>query len=130
VNKIIIIVLLIIIAGIGYFFANTNYQKGVPTISKPDITISSGPANVASQNIEIKNFTFIPEKITIKKGTKVVWTNKDNAPHQIVSDQSVFKGNVLQEGENYSFTFTNSGTYTYNCGIHPNMKGEILVEKQ
>jgi plastocyanin len=35
--------------------------------------------------------------------------------------------NTLGRGQSYSFTFTESGTFPYHCGIHPSMKGTITV---
>ena len=37
-------------------------------------------------DVEISGFAFAPASITVPLGTTVIWTNKDAAPHTIVSD--------------------------------------------
>lgn len=81
---------------------------------------------------EIKDFAFTPTTITVKKGAKVTWTNKDTVQHNVISDDnSQSKGlssELLAQGESYSFTFTEAGTYSYHCGPHPSMTGTVVVK--
>jgi plastocyanin len=60
----------------------------------------------------------------------VTWTNQDDIPHTVVSthDPQLFKSNVLDTDEQFSFTFSKAGTYPYFCSIHPKMTGRIVVE--
>lgn len=80
--------------------------------------------------VSIEDFAFKPASITVKKGTKVTWTNKDTARHTVTPDEAsdAFKGSeLLDQGQSYSFTFDTVGTYTYHCQPHPNMKGTVTV---
>ena len=77
----------------------------------------------------IDNFTFTPQTLTVKAGTTVTWTNKDDIPHGIASDNNAFKRSpALDTDDSYSFTFTTPGTYQYFCYVHPFMKGTIVVQ--
>jgi len=77
----------------------------------------------------IDNFTFNPQQLTVKAGTTVTWTNKDDIPHGIASANNAFsKSKALDTDDSYSFTFTTPGTYAYFCYIHPHMTGTIVVE--
>jgi|SRR5579863_1601909 plastocyanin len=79
--------------------------------------------------ISIDNFTFTPPTLTVKAGTTVTWTNKDDIPHAIASANNAFaKSKALDTDDNYSFTFTTPGTYKYFCYLHPRMVGSIVVE--
>ena len=78
--------------------------------------------------VTIDNFVFEPAKLTIKAGTTVTWTNRDDIPHTVVSTDKVFKSKVLDSDETYSFTFTSAGTFTYFCSIHPKMTGRVIVQ--
>jgi len=79
--------------------------------------------------ISIDNFTFSPAKLTVKAGTTVTWTNKDDIPHGIASANNAFtRSNAMDTDGNFSFTFTTPGTYQYFCYIHPHMVGTIVVE--
>jgi plastocyanin len=79
--------------------------------------------------VSIDNFTFGPQTLTVKAGTTVTWTNRDDIPHGIASDNNAFtKSKALDTDDSYSFTFTTPGTYKYFCYVHPHMTGTILVQ--
>jgi plastocyanin len=79
--------------------------------------------------VSIDNFTFGPQTLTVKAGTAVSWTNKDDIPHGIASANNGFvKSRALDTDDSYSFTFTTPGTYQYFCYVHPHMTGTIVVE--
>ena len=86
-------------------------------------------ADNAPTAVSIDNFTFGPQTLTVKAGTTVTWTNKDDIPHGIASADNAFtKSRALDTDDSYSFTFTTPGTYQYFCYIHPHMVGTIVVE--
>src|SRR5580692_3753728 len=79
--------------------------------------------------VGIDNFTFNPQTVTVKAGTTVTWTNKDDIPHGIAATNNAFKrSQALDTDDSFSFTFTTPGTYQYFCYIHPHMTGSIVVE--
>jgi plastocyanin len=79
--------------------------------------------------ISIDNFTFTPSSVTVKAGSTITWTNKDDIPHGIGSSNNAFaKSKALDTDDSYSFTFTTPGTYQYFCYLHPHMVGTIVVQ--
>ncbi len=88
---------------------------------------STAPASAATQ-IEMKNFMFTPTSLTVKAGTTVSWTNKDEEPHTVLSSTGLFRSNALDTGERFSFKFDKPGTYQFICSIHPRMIGTIVVQ--
>jgi plastocyanin len=91
----------------------------------------SSAADNASSTVPIKidNFSFTPQTVTVPAGTEVTWTNQDDIPHTVVSeDKTTFKSHALDTDEKFSFTFTKPGTYTYFCSIHPKMTAHIVVQ--
>jgi plastocyanin len=86
------------------------------------------PALAADMEVKIDNFTFNPEKITVKAGTTVTWVNGDDIPHTVVATAKTFKSKVLDTDDKFSFTFTTPGSYEYFCSLHPHMKASIVVE--
>jgi plastocyanin len=83
----------------------------------------------AAATVGIDNFTFNPATVTVKAGTTVTWTNKDDIPHGIAATNNAFKRSLaLDTDDSFSFTFTTPGTYQYFCYIHPHMTGTIVVE--
>jgi plastocyanin len=90
-------------------------------------TASSVPA--AEETVEIADFAFAPEELTIAAGSSVTWVNMDpNLPHTATSDDEVFDSGSLTEGAEFSFTFDEAGTYAYFCQVHPTMRGSVVVE--
>ena len=95
-------------------------------ISNPTSARSDGKPQTAE--VRVDNFTFGPQSLTIPVNTTVTWINRDDIPHVIVSDDGVFRSKALDTDDKYSFTFTQTGTYAYFCGIHPKMVGRIVVQ--
>ena len=85
-------------------------------------------AQASSAEVKIDNFSFGPTTLTVVVGTTVTWTNRDDIPHTVVSDDKVFKSKVLDTDEKFSFTFTKPGTYPYFCSVHPKMTGKVVVQ--
>jgi len=85
----------------------------------------------AKQNrIEIKDFAFNPQTITVKSGEKVTWINRDEEPHTVVSVEKQFKkSSALDTDQEFTITAGAPGTYNYFCSVHPKMTGTIVVEK-
>jgi plastocyanin len=80
--------------------------------------------------IEIKDFAFNPQTLTVKSGEKVTWINRDDEPHTIVSVEKQFKkSTALDTDQEFTITAGAPGTYTYFCSVHPKMTGTIVVEK-
>jgi amicyanin len=78
--------------------------------------------------VTIDNFTFTPARLTIKAGTTVTWTNRDDIPHTVATQTKAFKSKVMDTDDSYSFTFSTPGEYSYFCSLHPHMTGTIVVE--
>ena len=92
------------------------------------VAANPGQAQASSAEVKIDNFSFGPTALTVAVGTTVTWTNRDDIPHTVVSDDKAFKSKVLDTDEKFSFTFTKPGTYGYFCSIHPKMTGKVVVQ--
>jgi len=91
---------------------------------------SAAAAKTTSSGAEvtIDNFTFEPQTLTVKAGTTITWTNRDDIPHTVVSNDFLFKSKVLDTDDKFTFTPEKPGTYSYFCSIHPKMTGKVVVE--
>jgi plastocyanin len=85
-------------------------------------------ASQPSVEVKIDNFSFTPTTLTVKAETQITWTNADDIPHTVVSDDQSFKSKVLDTDEKFTFTASKPGTYSYFCSIHPKMTGKVVVE--
>jgi plastocyanin len=93
------------------------------------VIVARAQAPASAIAVSIDNFTFTPQALTVKAGTTVTWTNKDDIPHGIAATGNSFtRSKAMDTDDSYSFTFTTPGTYQYFCYIHPHMTGTIVVE--
>ena len=87
-------------------------------------------ASTAQNKIEIKDFAFNPQTLTVKSGEKITWINRDEEPHTVVSVEKQFKkSTALDTDQEFTITAGAPGTYTYFCSVHPKMTGTIVVVK-
>jgi len=87
-------------------------------------------ADAATIDVDIVNFAFNPDTVTISVGDTVRWTNNDGAiSYTATSTTGVFDSGTLGNGQQFSFTFTQAGIYPYHCSIHPSMTGTITVDE-
>ena len=88
----------------------------------------TGTKAASGTEVKIDNFSFAPGTLTVPAGTEVRWTNRDDIPHTVVSNDNSFKSKALDTDEEFTYTFTKPGTYKYFCSIHPKMVGQIVVQ--
>jgi plastocyanin len=88
---------------------------------------SAGDDKPATE-VKIDNFVFSPNPVAVPVGATVRWTNRDDIPHNVVSEDKAFKSKVLDTDDAFVYTFTKPGTYTYFCSIHPRMTGKVVVQ--
>src|SRR5580765_4838041 len=91
-----------------------------------DASTGNGKGN----KIEIKDFAFNPQNITVKSGEKITWINRDEEPHTVVSVGKKFqRSSGLDTDQEFSIIAGAPGTYEYFCSVHPKMTGTIVVVK-
>jgi plastocyanin len=83
--------------------------------------------NAADAKVTIDNFSFSPEVLSIKLGTTVLFENHDDIPHSVVGVERKFRSKALDTEQSFSMTFDSIGEVTYFCGLHPHMRGKIVV---
>jgi plastocyanin len=140
----IVILALIIVAGAGYYLGSSGAEKKETVVPEQVVAPQTPQAPVNNQEpvvtppvvpvsknltVEILNYSFVPHELTIKVGDSVTWTNRDRYAHTIVAEHVQFApSRPLESGDSYTFTFTRAGTFNYNCRIHPDETGIIIVQ--
>lgn len=126
---------IIAIAIVGWSLIN-NSQDKLPqenTISEQnnsenkETTSETDSSESKTIEVNIEGFAFNPKEIEISVGDTITWTNLDSVRHTATSDNGVFDSGLLSNGESWSYTFSEAGTYDYHCTPHPSMKGTIIV---
>ena len=102
--------------------------RALPVVFSLALPCLAVPALAAEIHVKIDNFVFNPDNVTVKPGDTVIWENADDIPHSVVSSPvGTFKSKPMDTEEKFSFTFEKAGTFVYFCGLHPHMKGTIVV---
>ncbi|HEY5225619.1 MAG TPA: cupredoxin family copper-binding protein [Methylovirgula sp.] len=84
-------------------------------------------AATGADEVTFDNFAFTPQILQVKAGTTVTFVNHDDIPHSVVSETGAFRSRALDTDEKYTFTFAKAGEFAYFCGLHPFMKGKVVV---
>jgi len=118
-----------VVRGTSLAIVDSPLGSGESSTSKSDSTgtAKSHPTSSAS-DVTIDNFTFTPGAVTVKRGTEVTWTNRDDIPHTVDSTDGKFRSNALDTDDTFRFRFNEPGEYPYYCRIHPKMTGSVVVQ--
>ncbi len=132
----VIIVIVLIVLGAWQLLKNNNtlpQQSNAAKTTSSTANHTTQPTEttqaVATDKVTIQNVAFSPANITVKKGTTVTWTNQDAVEHTVTEDdgQNGPSASPLNQGQSYSFTFNQTGTFHYHCTIHSEMTGTVTV---
>jgi len=94
-------------------------DKEEPAKSEPEVIFELEPEPEPEPeeqivNVNIYEFIFSPDNITINPGTTVVWTNADDYRHFIRTINSGFQSPILNPGDKFNLTFFDGNmTYKY-----------------
>jgi plastocyanin len=86
-------------------------------------------AAAPATTVAITKFVFASKDIIVAPGTKIVWTNHDEVPHTVTSNDKTFTSKALDTDDTYEYTFTSEGDFSYFCTVHPFMTGVVHVRK-
>jgi plastocyanin len=118
------------------FGSAASGTPGMPGMSPmPPVTGAStgapsatdSPAAAAGDAVTIDNFAFAPATLTVKAGSTVTWTNKDEEPHTVAATDGSFHSPGMGTGATFSHAFPSAGKFDYVCSIHPSMHGTVVV---
>jgi len=105
-----------------------SYHAVNHPIAITDVPLESDLSMARAEHVSVDNFSFAPAAATVRAGSTVTWTNRDDIPHNIVSTDRAFKSPVLDTNQQFSHRFDAPGTYTYFCSLHPRMTGQVVVD--
>lgn len=117
-------------AGTPRAAASPGAMAGSHAMASPTDSPAASPMDspAAANRVTISNFAFSPPAITVAAGTEVRWTNQDDIPHTVTSnDGTSFSSPLLDSGDEFHQRFPKPGTYPYHCALHPFMTGKVIV---
>lgn len=94
------------------------------------VAVAVVPSQAASsKTVAVKNNSFSPKTVNIKKGSKVVWKWTQGGVAHNVTPASGGSGSKTSSKKGYTFTktFSKAGTFRYVCTLHSSMKMTVKV---
>ncbi|WP_149359532.1 cupredoxin domain-containing protein [Lolliginicoccus suaedae] len=117
----------------GETTAPATPSPDAPEPVSPTTTTQAPPPAPAQQadpvqrTVDIIGFEFEPGTLTVPVGSTITWVQKDDSLHTVDFTDGTESGDLTQ-GQSYSRTFTEPGTYDYVCFYHPRMTATVIVE--
>lgn len=108
--------------------ANGHPGPDASPAGSPAASPMASPAAAHQHQIRISSFAFMPATIQVAVGAEISWTNRDDIPHTVTSDDGAsFASAVLDTDDTFQQRFTKPGTYSYHCALHPFMTAKVIV---
>jgi plastocyanin len=89
---------------------------------------TGGPKDVT---VDMDQFKYIPEEITVEVGSTVTWVNKEAPKHTVTEDGESFDSGSMDKDDTFSRKFDTPGTVSYFCKFHGSpgqgMIGKVIV---
>ena len=110
------------------FFLGSRFQFQLFN-QNTEATLKQLEKTISKNNIvEIKDFTFSPNEITIRRGEKVTFVNRDRLRHSATADDGSFDTQLLEQNESKTLIFSNQGAFSYHSTTQPYIKATVIVE--
>ena len=87
---------------------------------------SAGPGK--TYTVTIENMQFNPQELTVHRGDRIVWVNKDLFPHTATAAGKTFNSGSIAANASWSYVAVRRGDYAYGCTFHPTMKARLIVQ--
>jgi plastocyanin len=82
--------------------------------------------SATTHTIAMDGTRFVPETLTVQRGDRVLWVNKDPFPHTATAE-GTFDSKSVAAGHSWSYVASKTGEFAYVCTLHPGMKGTLVV---
>jgi plastocyanin len=121
------------------FFAADGFNAAAPAPAEEAAAVEEAPpapteapaevpAAAAPVTVEMANFAYVSNNITVPMGTTVTWVNKDSGPrHSATAADGSFDTGLFDAGEESTLTFDTPGTYVYYCTLHGSPDGSGMA---
>jgi plastocyanin len=92
------------------------------------VAVVPAHAGSGAKTVSVKNNSFSPTSVSVKKGGKVTWKwTQGGVPHNVTPAGGAGSATSSKKGFTFSKTFSKAGTFKYHCTIHSSMKMTVKV---
>jgi plastocyanin len=81
----------------------------------------------ATHTVLIEGMRFRPAVLTVQRGDRVVWVNRDVVPHTATA-RGAFDSAAIAPGARWGVTLKRAGSHEIVCTLHPTMKASLVVK--
>ncbi|HVL00568.1 MAG TPA: plastocyanin/azurin family copper-binding protein [Dongiaceae bacterium] len=94
------------------------------------VVLNAGIAQAETIEVGQKDKAFTTDKVEIKVGDTIKFTNNDPFFHNVfsLSDAKMFDLGSYPQGESKEVVFDQPGEVDVECAIHPNMQLKVIVK--
>ena len=101
-------------------------------LEDPMVVTVAGSVPPDTAAIHESHIKYAPKELTVPVGTTVEWINDESPKHTATADDGSFDSATQAQGDTFSHTFTEPGTWLYYCRFHGDaggvgMSGTIIV---
>lgn len=100
----------------------------LPLMVPPGASARLPAAAARTYTITIENIQYNPAHLTVHRGDRIAWVNKDLFPHTVTATDKAFDSGSIDVSKSWTFLAKQAGTFSYSCTFHPTMKGTIEVK--
>jgi plastocyanin len=90
------------------------------------LVFAAMPVVAANRTIVIEGTAFVPAQVTVQRGDRITWVNKDPFPHTATA-KGVFDSGPLAPDASWTWVADKTGAFDYVCTLHPTMKAQLVV---
>jgi plastocyanin len=91
------------------------------------LMLAHGAGAPKTHTVVIEGVKYEPDSLTIERGERVKWINKDPFPHTVTAPGE-FDSHSIAAGGTWTYVARKAGALSYSCTLHPNMKGSLQVQ--
>lgn len=107
----------------------TRVLTGLGLLASVACAGDDGPAAPQGNTVEMRASTFAPSALSIALSESVTWSNTSGLLHNVTFTTPGAPANVPNiSAGTAARTFTQTGTFAYNCTNHAGMSGTVTVE--
>ena len=92
------------------------------------LLLSNVAAPATQHTVTIEGMQFNPPQLTVHRGERIVWVNKDLFPHTVTANDKSFDSGAIAANASWSYVAGKKGEYAYSCTFHPTMHGKLTVQ--
>lgn len=117
----------------------TSCSDGASETTSKGASQTPKQGNTRTVEAEVVDTAFKPLELTVDAGTTVKWTQTGRQPHSVTAADDAYDSNptcsplrsdeCLGEGDVFTHTFEEPGTYLYYCRVHGLPDGTGMVAR-